>query len=202
MAAPGGAETEKALVELGYAVAGSQYKTDGWAVGDGIADTEALTKYFIDEIAVPDRSILWGFSMGSIVTAHLAENSTYYDGASQRVSLAQGAPRAFDVGLALPIAYAAAFGWPEAWGTVGDLRDDLDFETEVLPVIGSQLFANPLDPSAGLNPDNLRQVDLCPSGERGTGRGLLHRLAVHRYVFRNRGPSRVGTARRRSSSIQ
>jgi hypothetical protein len=37
-----------------------------------------------------------------------------------------------------------AFGEPASWGTPGDTRDDLDFESEVLPVLLGHVF-NPLD---------------------------------------------------------
>jgi len=154
-AAPGGPEGEAALVAQGFAVAGSQYKTDGWAVEDGIADTEALINYFGDNLASPQATILWGFSMGSVVAGHAAENSDSVDGVIAACFVGAGAPRAFDASLPLLLAYEAAFGFPEAWGNPGDVRDDLDFDTEVLPVVGSQLFVNPLDPSAGLKPENV-----------------------------------------------
>ena len=89
--------------------------------------------------------------MGSVVAANLAENSDLYDGVIPACFVGAGAPRAFDSGIGLTVAYDAVFGFPEAWGTPGDVRDDLDFDTEVLPVLGSQVFANPLDPTAGLN---------------------------------------------------
>ncbi|MDH3539045.1 MAG: ScyD/ScyE family protein [Acidimicrobiia bacterium] len=154
-AAPGGAATEAALVELGFALAGSEYKTDGWAVADGIVDTEALIDYFGENLAEPEATILWGFSMGSVIAGHAAENSDAVDGVIAACFVGAGAPRAFDGGMALLLAYEAAFGFPESWGTPGDVRDDLDFDTEVLPVVGSQLFADPLDPSAGLKPENI-----------------------------------------------
>ncbi len=154
-AAPGGEAAEAALLAEGFALAGSEYKTDGWAVEDGIVDTEALIDYFGDNVAPPEATVLWGFSMGSVIAAHAAENSDSVDGVIAACFVGAGAPRAADGGLALLIAYDAAFGFPAAWGTPGDVRDDLDFDTEVLPVVGSQLFANPLDPSAGLNPANV-----------------------------------------------
>ncbi len=153
--APGGEAAEAALVAEGFAVAGSQYKTDGWAVEDGIVDTEALAAFFTENLAEPEATVLWGFSMGSVVAGYFAENSDSVDGVIAACFVGAGAPRAFDGGLALTIAYAAAFGFPEAWGTPGDVRDDLDFETEVLPVLSSQVFADPADPSAGLNPANV-----------------------------------------------
>ena len=37
------------------------------------------------------------------------------------------------------VAYDAAFGWPVAWGSPGDVRDDFDFEIDVLPVFLGQI---------------------------------------------------------------
>jgi hypothetical protein len=38
------------------------------------------------------------------------------------------------------LAYDVVFGEPASWGTPGDARDDIDFESEVLPVLLGQLF--------------------------------------------------------------
>ena len=37
-------------------------------------------------------------------------------------------------------AYATVFGWPANWGTWYDVRDDLSFSNDVLPVFGYQLY--------------------------------------------------------------
>ena len=91
-AAPGGAEAEAALIAQGFALAGSQYKTDGWAVEDGIVDTEALITYFGENLAEPDATVLWGFSMGSVVAGHAAENSDSVDGVIAACFVGAGAP--------------------------------------------------------------------------------------------------------------
>ncbi len=49
-----------------------------------------------------------------------------------------GAPRAWDQALVLRLAYDVTFGMPNSWGTPGDVRDDLDYETEVAPVLSPQ----------------------------------------------------------------
>jgi pimeloyl-ACP methyl ester carboxylesterase len=127
---------EPVLLAQGYAVAGSAYKTNGWAVQDGIADTKALVSYFSDAVGKPNRTLLWGFSMGSIVTFALAEQTAgHFDGYLAACAVAAGASRAWDGATAHALAYDAAFGWPAAWGTVGDGRDDIDFDTEVFPTV-------------------------------------------------------------------
>jgi pimeloyl-ACP methyl ester carboxylesterase len=52
------------------------------------------------------------------------------------------------------------YGWPAAWGTPGDVRDDLDFDTEVLPVLAAHLFA----PDGPARFEFMRLVTGVPSG--------------------------------------
>ena len=136
---------EPFLLAQGYALAGSAYKTNGWAVQDGIVDTRALVSYFRDTVGTPSRTLLWGFSMGSLVTLALAEQTAgHFDGYLAACAVAAGAPRAWDGAVATSLAYKAAFGWNDAWGTVGDVRDDLDFDTEVVPKMIGEI-TNPVN---------------------------------------------------------
>jgi pimeloyl-ACP methyl ester carboxylesterase len=136
---------EPVLLAQGYALAGSAYKTNGWAVQDGIADTRALVSYFRGAVGTPSRTLLWGFSMGSLVTLALAEQTAgHFDGYLAACAVAAGAPRAWDGAVATSLAYKAAFGWNDAWGTVGDVRDDLDFDTEVVPKMIGEI-TNPVN---------------------------------------------------------
>jgi pimeloyl-ACP methyl ester carboxylesterase len=132
-AAPSSA-LEPALLAQGYAIAGSAYSSNGWAVKEGIADTRALVSTFRSAVAQPDRTLLWGFSMGSLVTLELAEETAgHFDGYLAACAVAAGAPRAWDGAVATSLAYSAAFGWASNWGSVGNVADGLDFDTQVLP---------------------------------------------------------------------
>lgn len=134
------AALEPALLGMGYALAGSAYKTNGWAVQDGIHDTKALVSHFRSIVGKPSRTLLWGFSLGSIVTLALAEQTAgHFDGYLAACAVAAGAPRAWDGALVTAAAYDAAFGWPATWGTIGNVRDDVDFETEVFPKMLGEL---------------------------------------------------------------
>ena len=134
---------EPYLLGQGYALAGSAYKDNGWAVQDGIEDTSALAGYFRDTIAQPSRTLLWGFSMGSIVTFETAERTGgLFDGYLAGCAVGAGTSRAWDGAGALALAYDTVFGFPGTWGTAGDVRDDLDFDTEVLP----KLFGEVINP--------------------------------------------------------
>jgi alpha-beta hydrolase superfamily lysophospholipase len=129
------------LAAQGYAVAASAYKTNGWAVSDELDDTVALTSYFRDTIAKPNRTLLVGFSLGSF-TAKLNERGAgLFDGYGPWCGVLAGAPRAWDGGGVNLLAYATAFGGlPASWGTTADGDDDVDFETEVLPILFGQIL--------------------------------------------------------------
>jgi pimeloyl-ACP methyl ester carboxylesterase len=122
------------LMAQGYALAGSAYSDNGWAIKEGIHDTKLLTARFAGLFEKPDRTLLWGFSLGSIVALSLAEQANgLFDGYVAACAVAAGTTRAWDGALAHLLAYKVAFGMPSAWGTPGDVRNDLDFESEVLP---------------------------------------------------------------------
>ena len=130
-AAPNAA-LESVLLAQGYALAGSAYASNGWAVQDGIHDTKALVSKFGSLVGQPDRTLLWGFSLGSIVTFGLAEETAgHFDGYLAACAVGAGTTRAWDGALSTGVAYNTTFGWPTSWGTPGDVRDDIDFETEV-----------------------------------------------------------------------
>ena len=140
------AALEPVLLAQGYAMAGSAYKSNGWAVQDGIADTRRSSRTSASSSGKPNRTLLWGFSMGSIVTLALAEQTA---GPLRRLPgrlrrRRPGTPRAWDGAVVNAAAYNAAFGWRATWGSVGDVRDDLDFETRCLPKMIAEL-SNPLN---------------------------------------------------------
>jgi pimeloyl-ACP methyl ester carboxylesterase len=133
------------LLAQGYALAGSAYASNGWAVKDGISDTKRLVSHFRSAVGQPDRTLLWGFSMGSVVTVALAEQTAgHFDGYLAACSVGAGASRSWDGALVTALAYDAAFGWSPSWGSVGDVRDDVDFETDVLPKLIPEI-SNPLN---------------------------------------------------------
>lgn len=134
--------TEQAMLAAGYAIAGSAYSANGWAVREGIEDMKALAAHFRHVVGKPSRTLLAGVSMGSVVALESIEDfHGTYDGALALCAVAAGTPLAFDGVLAVASAYDAVFGWPATWGTPGDVRDDVNFESEVLPVLAAQLAA-------------------------------------------------------------
>src|SRR5215210_7849303 len=123
-----------ALLAQGYALAGSAYRDNGWEVEGGIQDTKDLAVYFRDNIARPKRTIIWAFSMGTVIGFKSMERfGGIYDGALCACAVGAGATQSWDAAGDLALAYDTLFGMPSTWGTFGDVRDDLDFDSEVFP---------------------------------------------------------------------
>lgn len=142
-AAPFGKPFEDALLSMGYALAGSAFRNDGWAVEEGTHDSLRLARFFASTVAPPQYTIIWGASMGSgVVLASIEHHRNAYDGAVALCSMGAGGPRGWDDMLDFSLAYDVAFGWPSSWGEVGDVRDDIVFATDVLPIVLGQ-FASP-----------------------------------------------------------
>src|SRR5215472_13075475 len=67
------AGTTRYLLEHGYALAGSSFRSSGWFVEDALADDLRLIGEFRRSVGRPTRTIAWGVSLGSMVTLGLAE---------------------------------------------------------------------------------------------------------------------------------
>ena len=65
--------TEVALLQAGYALAGSSYSQNGWALQQAFHDQIALLKFFNTTCGPPLRTIAWGHSLGGIITAGLVQ---------------------------------------------------------------------------------------------------------------------------------
>jgi hypothetical protein len=133
------------LLAQRYALAGSAYKDNGWAIGDGIQDTKNLTVFFRETVGKPDHTVLWAVSLGTIITFKSMEQMVgIYDGALCTCGAGAGATRIWDNGVPAYLAYDVIFGIPSWWGTVGEVRNDLDFDTEVLPKLVPEI-SNPVN---------------------------------------------------------
>ena len=129
------------LLAQGFALSGSAYKDNGWAVEEGVQDLKNLTTYFRDTYAQPDRTILWTFSMGTVIGFKSMEQfGGIYDGALCGCAIGAGATQSWDAAGDLALAYDTVFGMPAAWGTFGDVRDNIDYESEVQPKLISEVL--------------------------------------------------------------
>lgn len=134
------AALEAPLLAQGYALAGSAYKDNGWAIGDAILDVKDLAVFFRENVAKPQRTILVAASLGTFVGYKSMEQfGGIYDGALCLCSAGAGATRLWDSGVPLYLAYDVVFGIPPSWGTVGEVRNDIDFDTEVLAKLAPEL---------------------------------------------------------------
>lgn len=152
------------LLSQGFALAGSAYKDNGWAVEEGVQDLKNLTTYFRDTYAQPDRTILWTFSMGTVIGFKSMEHfGGIYDGALCGCAVGAGATQSWDAAGDLALAYDTLFGMPSAWGTFGDVRDNIDFETEVQPKLVAEVS----------NPANFPKFEFIRLVAGTPGRGIV-----------------------------
>ena len=61
------------LLDHRYAIAGSSYRSTGWAIEDAFKDQIALLDLFNERFSRPKRVIAWGASLGGIITAGLVQ---------------------------------------------------------------------------------------------------------------------------------
>jgi hypothetical protein len=74
--------TGAALLAEGYALAGSSYSSEGWALQQAFADQINVLDTFASNVGTPTRTIAWGHSLGGIITAGLVQlNPGRFDGA-------------------------------------------------------------------------------------------------------------------------
>ena len=97
--------TATQLLAAGYALAGSAYKSNGWAVQDGVTAAEDLHKFFVDNIGQPYRTEIWGDSLGGLITQMIAEkHPEWVDGAAPLCGVMAGVVP--NMNLALDVSYA------------------------------------------------------------------------------------------------
>jgi hypothetical protein len=100
----GDTEVGDALLERGYAIAGSAYASNGWAVEDGVIAAKEVYDHFVENIATPRRVLVWGDSLGGLITTLLAEQeSDWVDGAAPLCGVMAGLEPNID--LAFDVAY-------------------------------------------------------------------------------------------------
>jgi hypothetical protein len=105
-----------ALLAQGYALAGSAYRDNGWEVEGGIQDIKDLAVYFRGSIAQPDRTIIWAFSMGTVIGFKSMERfGGIFDGALCSCAVGAGATQSWDAASDLALAYDTVFGMPVTW---------------------------------------------------------------------------------------
>lgn len=134
------ADLEAPLLAQGFALAGSAYKDNGWAFGDAIQDIKDLAVFFRENVGPPERTIIAAASFGTIAGFKSMEQfSGIFDGALSFCGAGAGATRLWDSVVPAYLAYDVVFGIPSSWGTVGEVRNDIDFDTEVFAKLAPEL---------------------------------------------------------------
>jgi pimeloyl-ACP methyl ester carboxylesterase len=62
------------LLSQGYAIAGSSYASNGWAVQQALPDQISTLDAFDTQFGTPSRTIAWGDSLGGMITAGLIQD--------------------------------------------------------------------------------------------------------------------------------
>ncbi len=104
--APGYSSGETALADAllakGYALAGSGYASNGWAVEDGVKAANDLYGLFKDSVGEPNRVYVWGDSLGGLITQEVAEqHPEWVDGAAPLCGVHAGLVPNMNLGLDL-----------------------------------------------------------------------------------------------------
>ena len=100
----GGVPLARDLLSKGYALAGSGWASNGWAVSDGVQANTDLYEFFAETVGKPERVYAWGDSLGGLVTMETAEaNPDWVSGAAPLCGVVGGIVANFD--LAMDVQY-------------------------------------------------------------------------------------------------
>jgi pimeloyl-ACP methyl ester carboxylesterase len=160
-----GDEAETRLLNEGYALAASGYRGTGWNVEEGLQDTKRLLSFFESQVGNPKHVILYGVSMGGTVALKSVEE--YPNLYSAAVPLSISSVKTMDQEFDYALAYDVAFGWSESWGTVNDVRNDIEFYSDVW---FAKVYEEVFTPNGGFNQANypkwefIRRVSGVPEG--------------------------------------
>jgi pimeloyl-ACP methyl ester carboxylesterase len=115
----------EALLEAGYALAGSTYADAGWALESAVPDQVETIDQFSVRFGKPKRVIAWGMSMGALVTTALAEQRPHrIDGAVAFCGSIGGAVGMMNSALDGAYAFRTLLA-PEAGIELVNVKDDI-----------------------------------------------------------------------------
>jgi len=105
------------LLANGYALAGSSYSTNGWALQQAFHDQIALLDHFDFKFGTPKRTIAWGHSLGGIITGGLIQlNPDRFAGALPMCGVLAGGPGVWNQGLDAEFVLKTLASEPDAAG--------------------------------------------------------------------------------------
>lgn len=98
------ADSTPVFLAKGFAVAQSQFSSQGWAVSDAIADNEKLRQYFTKTYGAPKHTYVYGVSLGGLAVAATVERYPHaYSGAMITCGLTVSGPDFLDQGIVTPL---------------------------------------------------------------------------------------------------
>ena len=98
------ADSTPVFLKKGFAVAQSQFASQGFAVSDAIADTERLREHFVRTYGQPKHTYAYGFSLGGLAVAASIERYPHaYTGAMITCGLTVSTPEFLDEGAVTPL---------------------------------------------------------------------------------------------------
>jgi pimeloyl-ACP methyl ester carboxylesterase len=98
------ADATPMFLKKGFAVAQSQYASQGWAVSDAIADNERLRQHFARTYVQPTHTYIYGFSLGGLAVAASIERYPHaYTGAMITCGLTVSTPDFLAGGVVTPL---------------------------------------------------------------------------------------------------
>ena len=98
------AEATPVFLKQGYAVAQSEYASQGWAVGDAVVDNERLRQHFIRVFTHPAHTWIYGFSLGGLETVASIERYRHvYTGALVMCGVTVSTPELLSHAVVTPL---------------------------------------------------------------------------------------------------
>jgi pimeloyl-ACP methyl ester carboxylesterase len=133
----------QAFTSRGFAFAQSWYRANGWAVGEGMEDTEALRRHFAARYGRPDSTFVTGHSMGGLITMGTVETrAADYDGALPFCGLLTPALEALRVRL-FEVLVAFDYLYPGVLSTTPGGLADIAAPVPSRDAIAAAVRANP-----------------------------------------------------------
>lgn len=169
-----------ALVDRGFGVALSSYRTNGWAVKEGTIDTRIARAMFTSRFGRPDNTFLYGWSMGATVGLRLVETSPHrYNGFFSVCGNLAGSVEGLRYQLQARVLFDHFFPGVLPWSVWNDQQS---LFADVLPALQGAFVADPAGfIEKGQKLASINQLDL-PLGS-GTPQELLLSIAGSLATF-------------------
>jgi pimeloyl-ACP methyl ester carboxylesterase len=146
----------KIFLDKGFAVAASAYRYQGYALPQGVDDTESLRKHFIDQYGVPDSVFMAGESMGGGVALAMMENfSEEYEGALAMCPLSSRPYLQTRKEFDMHVLFDAMFP-----GVITPLSIIMDVHTDFKPIGFAQMGAKIEGIRTAIAKDSLKAAEL------------------------------------------